>query len=259
MSGPARSFFVHMQKTAGTALLRRLRHQFGTDAVYPQREEQGRAEVVLSVKRLQRRAAEMGDQLRVVTGHFPLATVDLLPGPFATFTVVRDPVERILSFLRHQIEVEPRFADATLEEVYADPVATGGLVANHMVRMLALEAGELVDQAALTAIDVGEARRETACHRLEHRIDVFGIQEEFDVFCSDLEGAFGWDLGPPVFMNRTRPVAASARLRDQIVADNPHDLAFYRFAVDLWSRRHPDASPLLDPTSSDCGGEAPVG
>ena len=40
-----RYFFVHLQKTAGTALFRRLRHAVGTDAVYPLPAEQGTPEV----------------------------------------------------------------------------------------------------------------------------------------------------------------------------------------------------------------------
>ena len=39
--GAERFLFVHMQKTAGTALLRRLRHHFDPDEVYPTRDEQG--------------------------------------------------------------------------------------------------------------------------------------------------------------------------------------------------------------------------
>lgn len=239
MTDDGRFFFVHLQKTAGTALLRRLRHQFGPAAVYPQPEEQGAPEVVLSVERLQRRVDEMGDALRVVTGHFPLCTVDLLPGAYATFTVLRDPVERVLSFLRHQLEVEPRFEGATLDDVYVDPVTTGGLVANHMVRMLSLRAGELTD-GALTPIAVDDARLHAACHNLEHRIDVFGLQEQFEPFCADLAAEFGWDLGPPVHMNRTTPREVAALLADRIRSDNAFDVALYEFASDLWSRRHRD-------------------
>ena len=35
MTPPRRYFFVHLQKTGGTALFRRLRHHFGVEAVYP--------------------------------------------------------------------------------------------------------------------------------------------------------------------------------------------------------------------------------
>lgn len=239
-----RYFFVHLQKTAGTALFRRLRHHFGTDAVYPRPDEQGRPEVVLDVGHLRRRLDELGDEIQVVTGHFPLCVAELLPGPFATFTVLRDPVERTLSFLRHQREVEPRFADASLEEIYADPVSTGGLVTNHMVKMLSLTVDELT-AGALTPVTVDDTRLETAKRNLAERIDVMGLQEHFDELCSDLEAAFGWDLGDPLFMNRTTPAAAAGALRAQIGLDNHYDVMLHDFATELWGRRHvrPAASP----------------
>lgn len=235
--GGPRFLFVHLQKTAGTALLRRLRHHFGPPAVYPPPDEQGTPEVVLDVDRLQRRLGELGPRIEVVTGHFPLCVADLLPGEPKTFTLLRDPVERTLSFLRHQREVEPRFAGATLEEVYADPVSTGGLLRNHMVKMLSLRAEEMT-AGALTPMVVDEAHLVRAEQNLAERVDVVGLQEHFDAFCADLEATFGWDLGEPVFMNRTVPVEASDALREQIRIDNAEDVRLHRFAVDLWGRRH---------------------
>lgn len=229
--------FVHLQKTAGTALLRRLRHHFGDERVYPLRDEQGRPETVLDVERMVRRATEMGDALDVVTGHFPLCVADLLPGPVVPFTVLREPVERTLSFLRHQREVEPRFADATLEEVYADPVSTGELLTDHMVKMLSLTVDEMTD-GALTPVDVDDRRVERALTALDERFEVFGLQEHFELLCDELARAHGWDLGPPVFMNRTTPGEAPEALREQIRRDNVHDVRFYERAVRLWHRRH---------------------
>lgn len=245
-----RFFFVHLQKTAGTALFRRLRHHFGAAAVYPRPEEQGTPEVVLSVPHLQRRLHEAGPQIEVVTGHFPLCVADLLPGPVATFTVLRDPVERVLSFLRHQREVVPRFGGATLEQIYADPVVTGGLVTNHMVKMLSLTLEEMTD-GALTPVTVDDERLDRARRHLTERIDVMGLQEHFEDFCTDLETTFGWDLGDRLFMNRTAPVPVTSALRDQIRDDNAHDARLHQYAGELWSRRHPGrpAAPTPSPTA----------
>ncbi|MEO6629191.1 MAG: hypothetical protein ABIP03_11565 [Aquihabitans sp.] len=235
-------FFVHMQKTAGTALFRRLRHHFGTSPVYPRPEEQGTPEVVLSVEHLQARLAELGDGIEVVTGHFPLATVDLLPGSYRTFTVLRDPVERVLSFLRHQREVESRFQNATLEQIYADPVSTGGLVSNHMVKMLAIQAPAMTN-GALSPVSVDDALLARARTNLVDRIDVMGLQEYFEEFCTDLERIFSWDLGEPVFMNRTAPAAEPEGLRELIEADNTYDRALYDFATEHWHRTRPSSPP----------------
>ena len=56
-SEPTRFFFVHLQKTAGTALFRRLRHHFGPDAVYPTPAYQGTLEATLDVDLLVERFA----------------------------------------------------------------------------------------------------------------------------------------------------------------------------------------------------------
>src|SRR5437667_12329637 len=116
---PERFFFVHVQKAAGTSLLRRLQHHFGDRSVYPDDSDgAGRVESVLSVGDLQERFRARRGEIRVVTGHFPLCTVGVLGAEFTTLTVLREPVERTLSYLRHhrQLNVEDR--DKGLEEIY---------------------------------------------------------------------------------------------------------------------------------------------
>jgi hypothetical protein len=236
MAEPQRYFFVHLQKTAGTALFRRLRHHFGTAGVYPMPRYQRAPESVLDVELLADRFARHRAEIRVVTGHFPLCTIDRLGVPFSTFTVLREPVERALSFLRHQRQEEPRFRGATLEEIYEDPVCREGLIRNHMVRMLSLSVDEMSD-GALTPITVDEDRLACAQDALERRIDVVGLQERFDAFCDALSARFGWDLGKPQFANRTPPMEATDGLRERIAVDNELDARLYHFAEDLTVRR----------------------
>jgi hypothetical protein len=132
--------------------------------------------------------------------------------------------------------VEPRFAGASLEEIYDDPISTGALVANHMVRMLSLTADEMTD-GVLTPMVVDDDRLAMAQRNLGDRIDVLGLQDRFEDFCAELGAAFGWDLGEPVFMNRTAPVPEPDGLRERILADNDHDVRLHRFARGLLSRR----------------------
>lgn len=233
---PTLHLFVHLQKTAGTTLFRRLRHHFGPEAVYPMPEYQGTVEATLDVDLAVARVRQHGDQIRVVTGHFPLCTAELLGGEVATFTLLREPVERALSFLRHQRQVAPQFAGADLEEIYADPLCRDGLVRNHMVRMLSLTVDEMTD-GALTQVVVDDDRVERAKQNLEHRIDVVGVQEDFERFCDDLSARFGWDLGPPQQANTTAPTQVADALRRQIAEDNEMDAELYRHAVQLLADR----------------------
>lgn len=232
----SRYFFVHLQKTAGTAVFRRLRNHFGVDAVYPMPQYQGSPETSLGVDHLLARFAVHRDEIRVITGHFPLCVTDLLDAPFSTFTLLREPVERALSFLRHQRQEEPRFAGSSLEQIYADPVCRDGLVRDHMVRMLSLTTDEMTD-GALSQVVVDEARLERAKENLADRIDVMGLQEQFEPFCDALAARFGWDLGQPQFANRTQPAEVGDGLRQRIAQDSEMDTELYRFAVDLWAHR----------------------
>jgi hypothetical protein len=225
---PERFFFVHVQKTAGTSLAFRLRRHFGRDAVYPRPSDD--RDAVLSVPHLVERWRADGDRMRVVTGHFPLCTTELLDGGFTTLTVLREPVERTLSYLRHH-KVFERDDPRTVEEVYADPFRYHGLVHNHMVKMFSLTVEEMT-AGMLTKVDFGPEHLARACANLES-VDVVGLQEDFEGFCDELRQRFGWELGPPTVMNRTEPLEVADAFRSRILEDNALDVAFYEFAEQL--------------------------
>lgn len=237
-----RYFFLHMQKTGGTALFQRLREHFGIEGVYPTPDDQGSPRAVLDVDFVADRVAAAGDRIRVVTGHLPLCTTEVLGGGFTTFTVLREPVARTLSFLRHQRKVDPASADRPLEEIYEDGALREGLIRDHMVRMLSLTVEEMVE-GALTRVEVDDARLARAQQALETEVDLFGLQEHFDDFCAELSSRYAWDLGAPRFANRTfEHIDVSDAFRARIAADNSADVALYEAARASWRRRRPRAA-----------------
>lgn len=239
MSEPERFFFVHLQKTAGTALFQALRQQFGPEAVYPMPEHEAVPSVRTDTGHLREVFERQGDQIKVVAGHFPLCTTELLGVPFTTFTVLRDPFARTLSFLRHRRQSIPELADRSLEELYQDPPVLHGMIHNHMTKMLGLAPGQLRhDFAMLTMVDFDDELVERSRSALE-RIDVVGLQERFAGFWAELEARFGWDLGEVRVANRTEagPGDVSAELEAAIRRDNRLDFELYEHAVDLVERR----------------------
>lgn len=54
-------------------------------------------------------------------GHFPFVAVDLLGGDLTTITVLRDPVERTISFLRQRKRNNPVHKAHRLEQMYEHP------------------------------------------------------------------------------------------------------------------------------------------
>lgn len=246
MGEPRRFFFVHLQKTGGTALFQRLRDCLGPAAVYPTPDDQGDVAAVVDVDHLRSRFDTHRHDLQVVTGHFPLCVVDVLGAPFTTFTVLRDPVERTLSLLRRRRAADPRLKGLELDEIYED-AELQHIIRNHMAKMLSLTPEEMGSTPLTLPVTFDEARLDRAKHNLEHRIDAFGFQERFEDFCGEIATRFEWDLGPPRFANRTshRPVADE--LRQRIAADNRMDVELYRFARQLDQERRRGQVGKIDP------------
>lgn len=227
MASSERYFFVHLQKTAGTSLTGELRAMFGTDAVYP--PVHGRPDDVLDVDRLLETLRRDRGRLRVIAGHFPYCTTELLSTPVRTFTILREPLARTLSFLRHRQQLDPELADATLEEIYGRPTILHGLVHNHMVKMLGLTP-QLMTRGALTLAEFDHSYLRRAKENLD-RIDVWGLQSDYDRFRADLESEFGWTMGPPRRSNATGPgQPVSEAFAARILRDNALDVDLYRYA-----------------------------
>jgi hypothetical protein len=232
-------FFVHVQKSAGTALVSQLRARFGTEAIYPDDSDRERGLVdpdsVLSVERLQERWHARGARIKVVTGHFPLCVSELLGEEFRTLTLLREPVARTLSYLRHHRELTIEDRHLTLEEVYDDPFRFDGLIHNHMVKMFSLTTSEMTG-GALTPVIFTEERLAVAKRNLAS-VDVIGVQEDYEGFLRDLTRTFRWRLGPPHWMNATQPVEIDPGLEERIAIDNRMDIELYEYALELVATR----------------------
>lgn len=223
-----RYFFLHLQKTGGTALWQRLTDAFEPAALYPGPGDGDPPRSTLDVAHLLDRWPTRRRDVRILTGHFPLCTTELLGDEFLVFTALRDPVERVLSALRDQQARAPEVRGRPLVEIYEDPLRRR-LLDNHMAKMLAMTVDDMTD-GALTEIDVDAALLDRASRRLD-ALAVVGVQEHFDEFCAELEARFGWQLGPPRYANRTRPVPVDPGLRRRIESGNAADRALYEQAL----------------------------
>jgi hypothetical protein len=236
---PLRFFVVHMQKTAGTSLRDRFRNHYDEAAIYPNRTD-GRSKglSVISLSHLEERWAARGDEIRVLAGHFPLSTTEVLGAPFVTLTVLRPVVERTLSYLRHQRRVgPPADREKTLEEIYDDSFRFQGLIENHMTRMLSLTVEEMRPaDGGLATVPFTPERLEMAKEAVAS-LDLLGLQPRFEELCAAIEQRYGLELGEPVRSNTTEPEDAPAALVERILADNALDLDLYAYAEQLYAER----------------------
>ena len=258
----SRFFFAHVQKAAGTSLIVRLRRQFRREQIYPDTSDVAAAAAAstephlprlgptLLVSQLLDRYQARRDQIRVVTGHFPLRTTELLGDRFTTITIVRDPVERTLSALRHHQLRTPADRDRSLEELYDDPIRFHGLIHNHMVKLFSLSPEEILAGDGIMAHvePFTSARLEEAKVRLAG-VDVLGLHDHLEELGGELEARFGWSLGQGVHANRTDPVVVPASFRARIAADNEMDAELYEHARAVWSVRRPGERRSVRPVA----------
>jgi hypothetical protein len=236
---PQRYFFIHVMKTAGTSFVRQLQQQFPAEAVYPCPTIDWIGshdfEAYINIPRLLALGPQRRAEIRMYTGHFPFYVTEAIDPGMKTLTMLRHPMDRTISVLKHFKRDEPRFRDSSLDEIYDDRTTFRFFVENHQTKVfsLAAEDGEDAINCGLTLDDARFARARTQLGR----IDVLGLTERYDEFCEELRRRFGWWPGgvDTAAHSNVSPQGgeASAALRARIEADNAYDFELYELAREL--------------------------
>jgi hypothetical protein len=69
------------------------------------------------------------------------------------------------------------------------------------------------------------------------RLDVLGLQDRLPEFCAELTARFGWDLGEPLYANRTPVEDAPDALRQRIARDNALDVELWEHTRKVYAAR----------------------
>ena len=240
---PTRFFIVHLQKTAGTSLRDRFRATFPDTAIYPNASDGRDKRVsVISVTHLLERWRERRDEIRLIAGHFPLSTIELLDADFVTLSILRAPVDRTLSYLRHQ------------KKLNRDD--RGTLPGSDLRRPVPLQRPHPQPHGP----DVlHRSRRDGGGRRRAHRRRTTpgngssgpktrlpastgsGSSRASTSSGTTSRGRHGLEVGDPTRSNTTEPEPAPAALIERIEQDNALDQELFDYAEDLYRaqrRRH---------------------
>ncbi len=189
MSGPhagARAVFLHIPKTGGSTLFRILEREHAGAPIfrlYGDVDERVRSLTKMSTAELH--------TLRLVGGHMGFGIHRFLPGPSAYITLLRDPVDRIVSHY-HYVKSHPQDAGnaramegvSSLEQ-YVRSSVFARIVNDGQTRLLGsdvLAAGEPADPVAL----------ERAKRAIGRPDVVVGLQDRFDESLLLMLRAFNW-------------------------------------------------------------------
>lgn len=198
--------YIHIPKCAGSTALGILHPLFKDGEVYRQRGSVVQEKQVLADMSIQDKA-----QLALVCGHMCYGWHDVLnPGqPYTYVTLLRDPVNRVLSFCRYIERSKWHTMHSVMNELgrnWGRFVASGRCrsIDNGMVRILCGD-DEMLQSSPEgdMRIPFGEVRREHLERAIAHleTFSVVGISEEFGTFLHLLRANFGWKI-PLHFRNQ---------------------------------------------------------
>ncbi len=173
-------------------------------------------------------------------GHMGFGVHHLLPGPSTYMTILRDPIERVISYYY--------FIRRTSHHYLHDFIRSEELDLKAFVES---KAHVMIDNAQTRIISgvwhgpkFGECTHETlemAKRNLREDFAVVGLTERFDETLFLLKKAFGWRnifyIRQNVTANRPRRSELSPATLDAIVKTNQLDIDLYRYATSLFEEQ----------------------
>jgi hypothetical protein len=143
-----RFFFIHVMKTGGTSFAEQIRTNFTGEQIYPDAcitDQMGffdRIESYLHVPKLVANVNALDGQIRIVLGHVPYAVRSLLQQKYVAMTVLRDPIDRTLSYLKHCRRYHKEHIGKSLEAIYADAWFHESFISNYQTKIFSMSAPE---------------------------------------------------------------------------------------------------------------------
>ena len=223
--------FLHIPKTAGETLTTILWRQYGEQGLLevPDPYLIADHEMLGTFESDKRLVASNPSQFGLVFGHMPFGIHEAIARPVRYFTIVRDPVDRVVSHFyyvkresRHRLHKEVSENQMTLHDYVASGIA--GELENGQTALLAgLERGAPSGDASIL-------RRALA--NVDAHFVAVGLTEDFDRSLVLLKLALGWDK-PVVYETANvtvgRPSVSDIEQKtiEKIKAQNLLDEALY--------------------------------
>ncbi len=190
--------------------------------------------------------------IRVIAAHYPFLAYQIHPPPLITFSLLRDPVDRAASHLRHiQRDDHP---NRPFEELYEDKQIFDDYLYNLQARAFVFDESDDAPSLMNRTFDWDEERLKRAQENLES-LDVLGLTREFPTFAHDLERAFGWKFKRVVHWHDAprEQAAVPDSLRKRMRNDLEYDVRFFEHATRVFEARQKAANRTVFDLSPDGG------
>lgn len=225
--------FLHIPKAGGMTLNRILEQRYPREQIYSLEREKPRQ----AIERFKALPESERARYRLLKGHVLYGLHEAVPRPSMYITILRDPVERVISqyyYARsrpdHYLYSRLNQKGMTLYEYVARNVTPE--ISNQQTGMLAGQ-GVAERHTPLTGESLARAK-----HNLKTHFRVVGLTEEFDTSLLLLQRAFGWKL--PLYLRenvtseKPRGAQIDSRARELLAERNALDAEIYAFARELF-------------------------
>jgi hypothetical protein len=217
--------FIHIPKTAGSTLLRIMEREYG-DAMF-------HVSALQPIDRLLSLPAGRLDRLRAVAGHIPFGLHELLDRPATYVTLLREPVDRIVSHFAYAVR-SPR------SPLHAQVEAAGYNLGRYVVEAPAAAYFNNGQTRLLGANDPRKTSPATegtlvrAKVNLSRHFAVTGITDRFDESLLLMAETFGWSMVPyrREKVSPNRPERVTKQDAQVIIERNRLDSQLYAFAAE---------------------------
>jgi len=248
-------YFLHIPKTAGTSFIHATNKFFYPYQILPES---------LWVKLLQLMPKDF-TKFRLIRGHFGYGLYRILPKKPIYLTMLRDPLERTLSWHGHlQKQLEPRDSllkklneSETLFEVLEDPEINGSYI-NFQVRHIGLDLDIINETKNFSTKEKSRfffnlshlmtkptiSDKEIFNDAIKHLSDFefIGLTEKFEESMMLLCYTFGWK---PLVSSFTKNISSkrmakeelSSKVIDKILDCNKFDIELYNIGIKIFETR----------------------
>jgi hypothetical protein len=219
--------FLHLPKTAGTTLNRLIEWEYPLSEMYS-------IDPVLyewSAAHLRKRSPDRLKKIRIFKGHMTFGLHEVLPQPATYITVLRDPVDRMISayYFMRNYKLHPLYWKFRREKWTLEDFVRRSPRKNIQCKILA--------GAEYTKPCTAEIC-ETAKEHLLRYFSVVGLSERFEESLALMKLRFGWKLQRYSSFNvtRTRPRKADVprSTLDLIEETNSFDISLYECAANVF-------------------------
>lgn len=231
--------FIHIRKTAGTTLRRIIQHQFQPNNVFEFYRLLGRPPYGIHkrINEFNKLSDKQKNAIEFVGGHVGFGLHELFVRPCTYITVLRNPVDRVISYYYALLRNKNDFVkNKTLEDFIQSEVSQNNMTCHLSGLTLKSQLGD-----ASIDLECGRSSNKTlelAKNNLKDHFKVFCILERFDESLILLNKTLDWEI--PLYKknnvakNRPAIKTLSKETLTMIENFNELDIQLYKYATELF-------------------------